>query len=275
MNKEQLKLIAQRLRIEVIGMIREAGTGHPGGSLSIAEILTVLYFYSMRIDPHNPRWEDRDRLVLSKGHAAPMLYAVLAERGYFSKSILRTLRKRGSLLQGHPDMTKTPGVDITTGCLGEGLSAAIGMALGAKLDGKDYTTFAVLSDGELQEGQTWEAAMYAGSHRLANLVAILDDNGCMCDDHIDDILPMHPVTPKWESFGWKVIEVDGHSVDDLCTALDEARDFGKGPILVQAKCVKGKGVSFMENQPNWHGQIMTGDEYEQAMSELKGAISGG
>ena len=272
MNIESLKKTSQCLRIEVIDMIWRAGTGHPGGSLSIADIMTVLYFHIMRIKPDQPDWSDRDRLVLSKGHAAPILYAALAEKGYFPKSVLGTLRQKGSCLQGHPDMLKTPGVDITSGCLGEGLSAAIGMSLAGKLDGKAYTSYAVLGDGELQEGQTWEAAMFAGSRHLNNLVAVLDDNGCMCDDYIDSILPMHPIGEKWKSFGWQVLAVDGHDLGALAAAFEQARDCDSGPVLIRAKCVKGKGVSFMENQPNWHGQPMNREEYTQAMSELGGEI---
>ncbi|MCK5155650.1 MAG: transketolase [Spirochaetales bacterium] len=267
----QLKRIACKLRISVIDMIREAGSGHPGGSLSIADIMAVLYFHAMRINPVNPDWPDRDRFILSKGHAAPILYAALAERGFFPAAALGTLRKKGSILQGHPDMTKTPGVDISTGCLGEGLSAGIGVAISAGIDGRDFNTFVIIGDGEVQEGQVWEAAMYAGSKKLSNLIAIVDDNGCMCDDHIDDILPMPAMGDKWQSFGWKVIEVDGHNIADLIRAIDQSKTFTGGPVLIQAKCIKGKGVSFMENQPNWHGQVMKEDEYQKAIAELKGA----
>lgn len=268
MGHANLDDTAHRLRVHVIRSIYEAGSGHPGGSLGLAEIMSVLYFRTMRIDPDKPDWEDRDRLILSKGHAAPILYAVLAERGYFPIETLMTLRKTGSILQGHPDMRKTPGVDMTTGCLGEGLSAGIGMALAARLDCRDNYIFVIMSDGEIQEGQVWEAAMFAGHHRLDRLVAIIDENGCQCDDYMDDVLPVCPIADKWTPFGWRVIEVDGHDVAALEAAFAEAKKPCGSPTLVIAKTVKGKGVSFMENDPNWHGQIMTEEDCTRAMAEL-------
>ena len=241
-----------------------------GGSYSIAELLTVLYFDVMRVDPQNPKWEDRDRLVLSKGHAAPILYAALARRGYFALEALDTLRQRGSILQGHPDMKRTPGVDLTSGCLGEGLSNGCGFACSARLSGRDNHVFVILGDGELQEGQIWEAALFAADKKLNNLTAIVDVNGLMCDDVIDNVLPLGNIKARWESFGWEALEVDGHDVAALRDVLKACRTAAGAPKVVLMRTTKGKGVSFMENQPAWHGAIVTDELYEKALAELEG-----
>lgn len=265
-----LARIAHQLRVDVLEMVHRAGTGHMGGSYSIAELLTALYFCVMRIDPRNPGWKDRDRLVLSKGHAAPMLYAALARRGYFPAEALDTLRQMGSILQGHPDMKRTPGVDITSGCLGEGLSNGCGFAAAAKLEGRDNHVFVILGDGELQEGQIWEAALFAADKRLDNLTAVVDCNGLMCDDRIDSILPLGDVKARWESFGWETVAVDGHDLDALCRTLADCRAHVGAPRVVLMQTVKGKGVSFMENDPAWHGAIVTDALYARALAELEG-----
>lgn len=266
----KLQDVACSLRYDVIEMIWQAGTGHPGGSLSLAEIMSVLYFQHMNIEPLNPRWDDRDRFILSKGHAAPVLYSCLSRRGFFPHENIWTLRKLGSILQGHPDMRKTPGVDITSGCLGEGLSAGIGMALGGMLNGKDFWTYVVIGDGELQEGQIWEAAMFAAAKRIPRLTVILDSNGCMCDDFIHTIMPVEPLKEKWEAFGWNFREIDGHNIGQILDVLEEIKVKGLSPTLVKANTCKGKGVAFMENNPDWHGRIMTKDEYAKAIAELEG-----
>ncbi|EMT37932.1 Transketolase, N-terminal subunit, partial [Thermoanaerobacter thermohydrosulfuricus WC1] len=253
MDKEFLKQKAKEVRIDIINMLAEAGSGHPGGSLSCADILTLLYFDKMNVKPDNPKWEDRDRLVLSKGHAAPALYAVLAEKGFFPKEELKTLRKLGSILQGHPDMKSTPGLDMTTGSLGQGLSAANGMALAGKLDKKGYRVYVILGDGELQEGQIWEAAMTAAHYKLDNLTAILDFNGLQIDGPNREVKNIEPVNEKFKAFGWHVIEIDGHDFDQIDKAIEEAKATKGKPTLIIAHTIKGKGVSFMENQVGWHG----------------------
>ncbi|EGW37124.1 transketolase [Desulfosporosinus sp. OT] len=269
MTTIELKRVANVLRQDIISMLVTSKSGHPGGSLSAAEIVTTLFFREMRINPQEPRWADRDRFVLSKGHAAPVLYAALAEKGYFPKQELQGLRQAGHMLQGHPDMKKTPGVDMSTGSLGQGLSAANGMALAGKLDGKDYRVFALLGDGEMAEGQVWEAAMAAAHYKLDNVTAILDLNGLQIDGTTDSVMCSTPLTDKWRSFCWQVIEVDGHDVDALLAAFAEAKQVKGKPSIIIAKTVKGKGVSFMENQAGWHGNAPSVEQGEQALKELR------
>lgn len=270
MRNEELKRIASNVRVDIIEMLAEAKSGHPGGSLSIADILTVLYFDEINVKVDEPKWEERDRFVLSKGHAAPALYGVLAERGYFNKEELLTLRKFGSILQGHPDMKRTPGVDMCTGSLGQGLSVANGMALAAKLDNKDYRVFTIIGDGELQEGQIWEAAMSSAHYKLDNLIAFIDCNGLQIDGSNDEVMKVNPVDKKFESFGWKTIVIDGHSIEEIRGALNEAKSIQGRPVAIVAKTVKGKGVSFMENNVAWHGAAPNEEQKIKALNELKG-----
>lgn len=270
MNTKNLKEIAKSIRINVIEMLLEAKSGHPGGSLSIADILTVLYFEEMNIDEKNPKWEDRDRFILSKGHASPGLYATLAERGYFPKEELKSLRKFGSNLQGHPDMKKTLGVDMSTGSLGQGLSVANGMALSGKLDDKTYRVYTIIGDGELQEGQIWEAAMSTSHYKLDNLVAFVDLNGLQIDGSNEEVMNVNPVDKKFESFGWNVLVIDGHNLEEIKEALDKAKEEKGRPTAIIAKTVKGKGVSFMENQSAWHGTAPNEEETKIALNDLKG-----
>ncbi|MDU5106833.1 transketolase [Clostridium sp.] len=270
LNIEELKNIANDIRIDIVDMVATAKSGHPGGSLSVTDILTVLYFHEMNIRSNEPKWEDRDRLVLSKGHAAPALYAVLSKRGYFPKEELKTLRKFKSKLQGHPDMKKTLGVDMSTGSLGQGLSAANGMALAGKLDKKDYRVYAILGDGELQEGQVWEAAMSSAHYKLDNLVAFVDFNGLQIDGSNEEVMNVSPVDKKFEAFGWNVLVIDGHNFEEIKNALDKAKEVKERPTAIIAKTVKGKGVSFMENQSSWHGTAPNEEQRKQALSELKG-----
>lgn len=263
----KLRATANAVRKDIIEETYHAGSGHPGGSLSAADILTYLYFEAMRIDPKEPKWEDRDRFVLSKGHAAPALYAVLAERGFFPKGDLVTLRKLGSHLQGHPDMNKTPGVDISTGSLGIGLSNACGMALAARLGKKDFTVYALCGDGEIEEGQIWEAAMFASHHKLSNLIAFVDANGLQIDGRTADVMNTEPIHERFSAFGWFVQRIDGHDF----TAIDEAVKAAKlsdKPSMIVCDTVKGKGVSFMENAAGWHGVAPKTEDYEKAMAEL-------
>lgn len=268
MQAKDIAAYAQELRREIIKMLACAGSGHPGGSLSIAEIITYLYFKEMRIDPANPGWPDRDRFVLSKGHAAPALYGILALREFFPKEELTNLRKLGSCLQGHPDMHKLPGVDMSTGSLGQGLSAACGMALAAKIDQKDYHVFAVIGDGETQEGQIWEAAMFAAHYKLDNLIVFLDHNGLQIDGRTTDVMSPEPLDEKWKSFGWQVQIIDGHDLEAIAGAVKSAKE-GKGkPAMIIANTVKGKGVSFMENQAGWHGRAPKPEEAQKALEEL-------
>ena len=266
---EELEKVANDIRIDIIESIHCGGSGHPGGSLSIVEMMAVLYFHEMNVDEKNPKWEDRDRFVLSKGHAAPAYYAALAERGYFDKAELKTLRHIDSMLQGHPDMKKVPGVDMSTGSLGQGISAAAGMAHYAKRTGKDFRVYCILGDGEIQEGQVWEAAMSAGHFKLDNLIAFLDNNDLQIDGHVSDEMSVYPIREKFEAFGWNVIESDGHKVEELLKALEQARTFKDKPTLIWCKTVKGKGVSFMENQVGWHGGAINDEQYQTAMKELK------
>lgn len=271
MNNNELKAIAKEVRIDIIKSVSEAKSGHPGGSLSAADILTVLYFDAMNIDPSNPKWEDRDRFVLSKGHGAPALYAVLAERGYFPKEELLKLRKFGAMLQGHPDMKKTPGVDMSTGSLGQGLSAANGMALAAKLDGKDYNVYALLGDGEVQEGMIWEAAMSAAHYKLDNIIAFLDHNGLQIDGSNDEVMSLGKIAKKFDAFGWNVISIDGHDFDQIKKAIEMAKEEGR-PSIVICETVKGKGVSFMEDQAGWHGKAPNAEETAKALEDLEGGL---
>lgn len=270
MYSEELKKLANKIRIDVIDMIAEAKSGHPGGSLSCVDILTVLYFDKMYTDVQDLSNPDRDRLVLSKGHAAPALYAVLANRGYFDRSELKTLRKYGSILQGHPDVNSTPGLDMTTGSLGQGLSAANGIAIAGKLDNRDYYVYVIIGDGELQEGQIWEAAMTAAHYKLDNVIAFIDNNGLQIDGTNEEVMNIYPIDEKFKAFNWNVINIDGHDIDQIRNAIDKAKEMKGKPTAIIAKTVKGKGVSFMENQVKWHGVAPSNEEKELAITELKG-----
>ncbi|WP_088188738.1 transketolase [Desulfosporosinus sp. FKA] len=269
MSIVDLKRKANLIRQDIITMLVPAKAGHPGGSLSAADIVATLYFKEMRINPQEPNWADRDRFVLSKGHAAPVLYAALAEKGYFPKDELLGLRQTGRMLQGHPDMKRTPGVDMSSGSLGQGLSVANGMALAGKLDQKDYHVYVLLGDGEVAEGQVWEAAMAAAHYKLDNLTAILDYNGLQIDGPTDSVMSSAPLADKWRAFCWHVIEVDGHDIEALEKAFAEAKQVKGKPTILIAKTVKGKGVSFMENQVGWHGSAPNAEQAEQALKELR------
>ena len=271
MEKLELQKIANEVRKDILTEVYHAKSGHPGGSLSVADILTCLYFEEMHVDPQNPDMADRDRLVLSKGHAAPALYAVLAEKGYFPKEELKSLRALGSRLQGHPNMNDTPGVDMTSGSLGQGVSAAVGMALSAKLTGDSYRVYAVLGDGELEEGQVWEAMMFAGNKQLDNLVIVADSNGIQLDGTVEEINSPQPIDEKMKAFHIHPIVVDGHDFDQLHRAFEDARTVKGQPTAIIAKTVKGKGVSYMENQVSWHGSAPNKEQYEKAMEELEKA----
>jgi transketolase len=259
---------AKAIRRNIVRMIHAAQSGHPGGSLSAAEILTSLYFGIMRVDPQNPQWEDRDRFVLCKGHAAPVLYATLAERGFFPTEELITLRRINSRIQGHPDMKSTPGVDMSTGSLGQGLSVANGMALAAKLDQKDWRVYAVMGDGEQQEGQVWEAAMAAAHYKLDNVTAFLDFNGLQIDGCIDHVLSPLPLVDKWKAFGWHVISIDGHDYQAIMDAVKEAKATKGKPTIIIANTIKGKGVCAMENIADWHGKAPSQADLDAAMKDL-------
>jgi len=267
---KELEEKAQRFRVEIIKMIYNAQSGHPGGSLSPIDILTCLYFHQMNVKPEDPSWEDRDRFILSKGHAAPSLYVILAELGYFPRENLSTLRQIGSILQGHPDMRKTPGVEISTGSLGNGLSIGIGMALSAKLSKKDFHTYVLIGDGECDEGEIWEAAMAAAKYKLSNLTGICDFNRVQLDGPIDEIMPLDSLPEKWRSFNWNVIQINGHKIYEILKALDEANKINDKPSIIIAHTIKGKGVSFMENKFQWHGRAPNREEYEIALQELGG-----
>ena len=271
-EKKQLEITACKVRMGIIEGVHSAKSGHPGGSLSCADILTYLYFKHMNIDPADPKKADRDRFVLSKGHAAPALYATLANRGYFDVALLKTLRQIGSILQGHPDMKHIPGVDMSTGSLGQGISAAVGMALSAKHFGDSFKVYAVLGDGEIEEGQVWEAAMFAGNKGLSNLTAFVDYNNLQIDGTIEEVNSAAPIDKKFEAFGWHVITIDGHNFEEIENALKEAETVDK-PVAIIAKTVKGKGVSFMENEVGWHGSAPNDEQYEQAMAELNAALA--
>ncbi len=271
MTKLELEKIAVEVRKGIITAVHSAKSGHPGGSLSAAEIFTYLYFEEMNIDPANPKDEGRDRFVLSKGHVAPGLYATLAQRGFFPAEELKNLRHIGSFLQGHPDMKHIPGVDMSSGSLGQGFSAAVGMALAGKMDGKDYRVYALAGDGEIQEGQIWEASMFAGHRKLDNLVLFVDNNGLQIDGNIDDVCSPYPIGDKFTAFNFHVITINGNDFDEIAAALKEAREIKGQPTAIIAKTVKGKGVSFMENQAGWHGKAPNDEEYAIAMEELKKA----
>lgn len=271
MDTLKLKQIANEVRKGVIEEVHSAKSGHPGGSLSVADMLTYLYYEEMNVDPKNPDAEDRDRFVLSKGHVAPALYAVLAEKGFFPKEDLKTLRHIGSYLQGHPDKKHTPGIDMSSGSLGQGMSTAVGMALSAKLDGRDYRVYTVLGDGEIEEGQIWEAAMFAGHRKLDNLVAIVDNNNLQIDGTVEEVCSPYPIDKKFEAFNFHVINIDAHDFDQIKKALDEARATKGMPTAIIMKSIKGKGVSFMENNVSWHGSAPNDEQYNTAMEELKKA----
>lgn len=272
MNKLELQKTANEIRKGIITAVYSAKAGHPGGSLSAAELFTYLYFEEMNIDPENPKKEDRDRFVLSKGHTAPGLYSTLAHRGYFPVEDLKTLRHLGSYLQGHPDMKHIPGIDMSSGSLGQGISAAVGMALGAKLDGASYRVYTLLGDGEIEEGQVWEAAMFAGHRKLDNLVVIVDNNGLQIDGKIEDVCSPYPIDKKFEAFNFHVINVaDGNDFDQLEAAFEEAKAVKGMPTAIIMKTVKGKGVSYMENAVDWHGKAPNDEQYEIAMADLEKA----
>ena len=268
----QLKETATRIRLGILDATHAAASGHPGGSLSSADIMTYLFFSEMKVDPSNPKWEERDRFVLSKGHAAPVLYSTLAHRGFFPVEDLTTLRQVDSYLQGHPDMKHIPGVDMTTGSLGQGISAAVGMALAAKIDGKDYRTYTIVGDGESEEGQVWEALMFAARHDLDNLCVIIDYNGLQIDGPIADIVNPAPYEGKFSAFGYHVITIDAHDFDQIEAAFAEAKTVKGKPTAIVANSVKGKGVSFMENQVKWHGSAPNDAQYEQAVAELRAQL---
>jgi transketolase len=274
MNSEEIAATAQKMRLDIVEMIAEAGSGHPGGSLSAADIVATLYFGVMNHDPSKPDWEERDRFVLSKGHGGPVLYAALAEAGYFEREHLPTLRELGSILQGHPDSKKTPGVEVSTGSLGQGLSVANGIGLALRLDGNGARVFCLLGDGELQEGQVWEAAMFAVHENLGNVTAIVDHNGLQIDGACEDVMGLGDVAAKFEAFGWHVIPVDGHDIDALTAAFATAAD-SDGPAVLVCDTVKGCGVSFMEGEAGWHGKATNAEETELACTELSREIEEG
>ncbi len=270
---QYLQKQAREVRRHIIDMIYTAQSGHPGSSLSAVEIMVALYFDLARLDPKNPGWPDRDRIILSKGHGCPVWYACLALRGYFPLKELKTLRKFESILQGHPDKLKTPGIDMTTGSLGQGLSIGVGMALEAKLVKKDYTVYVILGDGELDEGQIWEAAASAAKYSLDNLIAIVDRNRLQMDGFCEEVMPMESIDKKFEAFNWKTMRIDGHNMKEVLSSLEKAKAFGGQPVCIIADTIKGKGVSYMENVRVWHGKVPNREEYEIAMKEIMGEIS--
>jgi len=271
-NVQEVKLVnlCKKFRIELIKCLHTVGSGHPGGSLSATEIITTLYFHELNVNPKNPNDPDRDRFILSKGHAAPMLYLNLAEKGYFDKSELSNLRQMNHMLQGHPCAKTTPGIDLSTGPLGLGISAAVGMAIADKVDKKGYNVYVLIGDGETQEGIVWEAAMAASKYKLDNLIVILDHNKVQLDGTIDEIMPLGDINAKWESFGWKVIETNGHNIRDISSALKEAKRAKGRPTIIIAETVKGKGISFMEGKNIWHGKPIDDEHFNLAMKELSG-----
>lgn len=269
MDTLALKKTANEIRKGIVTAVHSAKSGHPGGSLSAADILTYLYFEEMNVDPKDPKKADRDRFVLSKGHIAPALYATLAEKGYFPKEDLKTLRHVGSYLQGHPDMKHIPGVDMSSGSLGQGVSAAVGMALSAKLDQASWRVYTMLGDGEIEEGQVWEAAMFAGARKLDNFVLIVDNNGLQIDGNIEDVCSPYPIADKFKAFNFHVIEIDAHDFDQIANAFAEAKATKGMPTAIIAKSIKGKDVSFMENQVSWHGSAPNDEQYAQAMADLE------
>ena len=272
-EKKNLQITACKVRMGIVESVFQAKSGHPGGSLSAADIVTYLYFKVMRVDPQNPAWEDRDRFVLSKGHISPCLYSVLAHRGFFPVEELKTFRKVESRLQGHPSMRYTPGVDMSSGSLGQGISTAVGMALGAKLGQKDIRVYTVLGDGEIGEGQVWEAAMYASAKKLDNLVAVIDNNNLQIDGTVEEVNSPYPIPEKFAAFGWNVIEIDAHDFDQIEDAFAKAAACKGTPTAIVAKSVKGKGVSFMENQCAWHGTAPNAEQYAVAMQDLNAALA--
>ena len=271
MTELELKKTANEVRKNIVTAVYHAHSGHPGGSLSAADILTYLYFEEMNVEPKDPRKADRDRFVLSKGHAAPGLYSALAERGYIDKEELKGLRHVGCFLQGHPDMKHIPGVDMSAGSLGQGLSCAVGMAQAGKMDDKDYQVYAMCGDGEIQEGQIWEAAMWAGAHHLDNLTVIVDNNNLQIDGTVEEVCSPYPIDKKFEAFNFHVININGNDMEEIRNAFAEAKKVKGMPVAIIAKTTKGKGVSFMENQVGWHGKAPNDEQYEQAMEELKKA----
>lgn len=271
-RKEELRVIAQKIRLGALECVYSANSGHPGGSLSISDILAYLYFEKMNIDPAEPKKDDRDRFVLSKGHTAPALYTALALRGFFSTDLLKTFRKEGSILQGHPDMKNVPGVDISTGSLGLGISTACGMAISAKVSDKSYRVYSILGDGELEEGQVWEAAMFAGHYKLDNLTAFVDFNGLQIDGKITEVMNPTPIDEKFKAFGWNAIVINGHDFDEIEKAVETAEATKGKPTVIICKTVKGKGVSFMEDRAEWHGSAPNKEQYEQAVAEISATI---
>mgnify|MGYP004534522335 FL=1 len=271
-SKEELIQISNEIRKDIILMLTESASGHPGGSLSIADVVTTLFFNELNIDPSNPKDENRDRFVLSKGHAAPVLYSALARRGFFDIEELKTLRKIGSRLQGHPNMNDLAGVDMSTGSLGQGISAAVGMALAGKIDKKSYRVYAVLGEGELEEGQVWEAAMAAAHYKLDNLTAFIDFNGLQIDGNVTDVMNPSPIDKKFEAFGWNVLIIDGHNYDEILDSINKAKEYKEKPTAIICKTVKGKGVSYMENNAGWHGNAPNLEQCNQAIKELGGQI---
>ena len=273
-NQKKALATATKGRLLALQCVYDAASGHPGGSLSCMDILTVLYFGVMRIDPEAPKAPNRDRFVMSKGHCTPALYSVLAMRGYFPEAQLKLFRSIEGHFSGHPDMVNVPGVDMSTGSLGQGISAAVGMAIAGKLDKKDYRVYTILGDGEIEEGQTWEAAMAAAKFGLDNLCAVVDVNGLQIDGKTSDVMPSEPLDKKYEAFGWHVIKIDGHNYDEIIAAFKEAETVKGKPTMILAKTVKGKGVSFMENNAGWHGKAPSDEEYNQAVSELNAILEG-
>ena len=272
-EKKQLMAMACKVRMGVIEGTHSAKAGHPGGSLSAADLFTYLYFKELNVDPKNPKWEDRDRFVLSKGHTCPGLYAALANRGYFPVEDLLTLRHIGSYLQGHPNMNETPGIDMSTGSLGQGISAACGMALAAKYQHKDYRVYTLLGDGEIEEGQVWEACMFAHQYKLDNLCVIIDNNDLQIDGRVSDVMSPYPIPEKLKAFGFEVVEIDGHDFDQMEAAFNKARETKGVPFAIVMKTVKGKGVSFMEDQAGWHGKAPNDEQAETALTELRAQLA--
>ncbi|MGQ9632291.1 MAG: transketolase [bacterium] len=270
---EELVELSREIRKDIVRMVTAAGSGHMGGPLSSVEVIVALYFYKMRYNPKDPKWEDRDRFVLSKGHVCPTLYAVMAHAGYFPHEELMTLRKLGSRLQGHPHMLKLPGLETSCGSLGQGLSIANGMALGAKMDGKSFRVYCMMGDGETDEGQIWEAAMTAAHYKLDNVCGVVDHNGLQIDGRIEEVMNLNPIPDKWRAFGWHVIEVNGHDIKQICDALDTAETIKGKPTMIISHTIKGKGVSFMEGVAEWHGKAPKPDEAERALAELEAAAA--
>lgn len=265
----ELKCMARTIRTDILKMVHAACSGHPGGSLSATDIVTALYFNTLNVNPEDPQWEDRDRFILSKGHCCPVLYACLARRGYFEVDELLTLRKYGSKLQGHPDMNKCPGIDMTSGSLGNGIGCAVGMAIAGKVRQKEYKVYVMLGDGECQEGVVWEAAMCAAHHKLTNLIAIVDVNKLQIIDTTEKVMNIEPLADKWRSFGWKVLEIDGHNMAQVVATLNYAKAI-EGPVVILAQTVKGKGVSFMEGVAKWHGAAPNNEELDRSICEIEG-----